>query len=67
MRQRHISRQDVEFVLSNYDSRRQAQLIRGKPASEIFIATVRGRRLRVYAEEESDPVYITTVAWEDGN
>jgi hypothetical protein len=65
MRQRHISGADVEFVLANYDTRRRAQLIRGRPAAEIFIATVRGRRLRVYAEEDTDPIYVTTVAWED--
>jgi len=67
MTQRRISIQDVQYVLANLDTRRPAQLIRGRPASEIFIAIVRGRRLRVYAEEDSNPLYITTVAWEDGN
>jgi hypothetical protein len=31
----------------------------------MFIATVRGRRLRVYVEIGSEPIYVTTVAWED--
>ena len=65
MRLRDVSIADVTFVLDNYDTRRLARQLPHQPfQSEIFIAEVRGRRLRLYVMQGSNPPYIMTVAWE---
>jgi hypothetical protein len=51
---RGISYEDVDLVLENYDSRRPARIGLSNPPSEIFVGTVRGRRLRVYVVIRSD-------------
>jgi hypothetical protein len=62
---RKIDFDDVNFVLANFDTRRDAQEVPGEPPSEFFVATVRGNRLRVYMEKGSEePFEIKTVAWE---
>ena len=52
-------------MLTYYEARRLASPRRGRRQSEIYIASVQGRRLRVYIEVDSDPLFVTTVAWED--
>jgi hypothetical protein len=41
-----VSIDDVEYVLSHFEERRDAPPIPNQPASEIFVATVRGNRLQ---------------------
>jgi hypothetical protein len=60
-----ISALDIWQVLEDYETRRLAhQLPHLDYRSEIFVGMVRGRRLRVYVMQGSDPPYIMTVAWE---
>jgi hypothetical protein len=65
LRQREVSIEDVEYVLTNFDERRPARPLPRRLPSEFLVASVRGRRLRVYVEIGSEPMYVTTVAWED--
>jgi hypothetical protein len=62
---REISFEDVDYVLANYDARHPARRVPGRPPSEFFVAQVRGNRLRVYVEVGSEPMMVTTVAWEE--
>lgn len=62
---RDITFEDVDFVLEHFDARRAARIIPARQPSEYFVATVRGNRLRVYVEEGSEPMMVTTVAWEE--
>lgn len=62
---REITSDDIAYVLANYDSARLArQLPHLGFRSEIFVASVRSRRLRVYVMQGTNPPYIMTVAWE---
>ena len=62
---REVTYEDVGYVLDNFDERRPARVIPGRLPSEFFVATVRGSRMRVYAEIGSEPIMVTTVAWEE--
>lgn len=65
MRRRRVSDGQVEQVLANYDTHYPATpRVQVKPA-EIYMATVDGRRLRIYVEIGTDPPKVKTVAWAD--
>ena len=61
---RDITFEDVDFVLEHFDARRAARTIPARQPSEYLVATVRGN-LRVYMEVGSEPMMVTTVAWEE--
>ncbi|MHB8492604.1 MAG: DUF4258 domain-containing protein [Solirubrobacteraceae bacterium] len=66
MRRRGVSRWQVEWVLRNYHTSHPTEPLRHTAyRSMIYIGTIAGRELKVYAREGSDPVYVTTVAWRD--
>ena len=66
MRQRRITGGQVEQVLRDHHTSHPAQPLRNSRfRSRIYVGTVDGRDLKVYIREDSDPQYVTTVAWKD--
>jgi hypothetical protein len=64
MRERKISSEQVLQALRDWTRTWEAPPS-GRPIiSQIYVGKVNGRDLRVYVEPASNPVYVTTVAWE---
>jgi hypothetical protein len=66
MRRRHISREQIEYLLKNYTTTFPARARPGRPFRAIvYLAEVDGRPLKVYIREHSNPPYVLTAAWQD--
>ena len=66
MRQRRITGEQVERVLRDHHTSHPAEPLRNSRfRSRIYVGTVDGRDLKVYIRDDSDPPYVTTVAWKD--
>lgn len=64
MRWRGITEAQVEQALATYHTSYPAESVpHTRYRSLLYIGTVRGRDLKVYVREGSDPPYVTTVVW----
>ena len=64
MRDRGVTREQVEAVLASYHSSYPAEpLPHQREESTVYIGTLAGRDLKVYVRDNSNPPYVRTVVW----
>lgn len=67
MRTRGVTREQIERALVEYHTSYPAEpLPRASYRCTIYQATIDGRQLKVYVQDDTHPPVVRTVAWKEG-